>query len=187
MVAAQSNTYLIVAKYNYEKWKTLVYGEYGEVFCAENAAERLFPETETPLFSEDKPPKPFRPGVRFVDTFESDIFPRLEEIRLGQIHQGAQEKDLTPQEKIEILDPLVAEHPPTPPVGWLAILDHSEMGRFFEDMSSFGGHLWEMYDIEISPIDDNWSKEDLVREYGPLNNDTTTNKVYLNMSIRNWS
>jgi hypothetical protein len=139
------------------------------------------------LFSKDSPPIPFRPGLEFVGTFQSDIFARLEQVGLQRIREEADQKDLTPQEKVVLLDPMIAESPPNPPVGWLAVVGQSEVAAFVQDMSSNGGHLWEMYDIDIHILPDTWTKAAYIDPLGPLNNDMTTYDVYLNMSIRNWS
>jgi hypothetical protein len=183
----QSNSYLIVAKYNYGKWRALVERKNGDVDNAESAAEKLFPEEETPLFGEGDPPVPFRPGLEFVGTFASDIFARLEHIGLQRVREEADQEDLTPEEKVDLLDPMIAESPPNPPVGWLAVLEQNEVASFVQDMSSKGGHLWEMYDVEIHMLPDTWTKAAHIDPLGPLNPDKTTRDVYLNMSIRNWS
>jgi hypothetical protein len=182
MVAPQSNSYLIVAKYNYGKWRALVQQGGRDVDYAERAAEKLFPELEIPLFNEDDPPEPFRPGLELVGTFVSDIFGRLPPLR-----EGVSTEKLTPQQKVELLDPIIAKGLPNPPVGWLAVVDQNEVAAFVQDMSAYGGYLWEMYDINISMLPDGWTKEAYIDPLGKLNDDKTTNNVYLNMSIRNWS
>ena len=194
MMAAESHTYLIIAKYNYAKWKALVQRGGKDVDYAERAAEKLFPEYKIPLFtfSKDNPPQTFRDGLQFVGTFFSNIFARLPLLP----------EELTPQEKVDILDPIIEEGGlPDPPAGWLAVVDQSEAGAFIQDMSAYGGYLWDMYDIQIGMIADDWSNDALVNtldtiewskealniKFGELNDDKTTNDVYLRMSIRNWS
>jgi hypothetical protein len=182
MLTTQSNSYLIVAKYNYAKWKALVQQGGRDVGYAERAAEKLFPELKIPLFSEDDPPEPFRPGLKFVGTFVSDIFGRL-----PPLPEGVSTEQISPQQKVELLDPIIAEGLPKPPVGWLAVVDQSEVAAFVQDMSAYGGYLWEMYDIQISMLPDNWTPETQIDPLGPFNPDKTTEDIYLNMSIRNWS
>ena len=73
--APATKVYLIIAYFNYEKWKALTDEEHS---LAEQLAEALFPEERLPLPGQpDYKPIPQLLGVREVRTFASDIFDRL--------------------------------------------------------------------------------------------------------------
>jgi hypothetical protein len=162
-----SDAYLIVAHYNFAMWKTLDPEEHGK---AEKTAKQMFPAYTA---SYDLP---YLQGVLAVDTFQSDIFARL----------SVEFEKMDRPDKISILDPIYEDDPPYPPVGWMAVVDESYFLSFIGLMSSNGGHLWRMFDIEIHPLPAGWTKKDLDRQLPSLMGDKKTDQIYWHMTPTNW-
>jgi hypothetical protein len=56
-------------------------------------------------------------------------------------------------------------------MGWIAVVDYSSYEKFVEALGGKKGPLWRMYDIEVIP----------------LNNDRTTQDVYDFMTPVSWA
>jgi hypothetical protein len=170
-----TKSYLIIAYFNYEKWKALTDAEHER---AERVAEALFPEERLPLPNQpDYEPLPQLQGVREVCSFASDVFGRLPADFYMQ----------TRAQKIAILDPIYASQRPKPPTGWMAVVDANDAASFIARMGGDKGGFWRMFDIEIRTLKDGWTTDDVYRHVPALNDDQTTHDVYLSMTIRNWN
>jgi hypothetical protein len=159
--ATTLKAYLIIARYNREKWKSLSAAERKQ---AEQAAEVLFPEKATPLSSPD--------GLGLAHTFHTGVHAQI----------PGNYRSMASDTREEILDTIfkdVAAQPAVVPgasardpgVGWITLVDAAQFASFVELMGGQAGPLWRMYDIEILP----------------LNNDRTTEDVYELMTPVHWN
>ncbi len=177
MEATNAKAYLLIARFNYEKWKELTDEEHD---MAEETAEEMFPERPNPLPQYDPNAQdtlPHMKGVREVHTFASDVYARLPE---GYSMRSR-------EEKIAILEPIYATQRPKPPVGWMVVVDADHVARFLDMMGYHEGFLWRMFDIEILPLKDGWTTDDVYGRVPAVNDDKTTNDIYSSMTIRNWN
>jgi hypothetical protein len=161
-VAATSlQTFLVIARYSREKWIAL--GE-SKQEQAHETAEVVFPEEEPeirqlPLDSE---------GVPVLRSFHTGIFATLKE----QIASDTSQR--TPSQIVDEI--MTTWRPPSaevtdPGIGWVAMIEADRFPAFVERMGGRQGPLWQMYDIEVIP----------------LNGDRTTKDVYDFMTPVSWN
>lgn len=159
--ASALRSYLVIARYNREKWKSLSASERKQ---AEAAAEELFPEQATPLASTQ--------GLQLARTLHTSIHTKI----------PYNFRALSDQQRDEMVETIFDDfnaQPASPPdadahdpgVGWIAMIDRDRFAAFVEQMGGKHGPLWRMYDIEVIP----------------LNDDRTTNDVYELMTPVHWN
>jgi hypothetical protein len=159
--ATALNAYLVVARYNREKWKSLSAAERKQ---AEEAAEVLFPEKPAPL--------PSMEGLGLVHTFHTGIHAQIPGDYRSMSNDRREE---IPDSIFKDVAAQPAEIPGAgtrdPGVGWVVVVDIDQFSSFVERMGGKTGPLWRMYDIEVLP----------------LNNDRTTEDVYELMTPVHWN
>jgi hypothetical protein len=148
--------YLLIARYNRQKWNSLSAAEQEE---AHETAEVLFPEQpkqkSLPLASE---------GVPVLHSFHTGIFPLLHD-------KIASNPSQSPSAIVN--DIFATWQPPAaeirdPGIGWLAMLDAEQLGAFVKHMGGREGPLWRMYDIEVIPLNDDRSTQDIYAFMTPI-------------------
>jgi hypothetical protein len=165
---ANPKAYLIVAFYNRRKWHSLDPSKLTE---AEEAAEDLFPERSnriTDLVTQ---------GVLIAQAFASDLFTKVPDYQ----NQSREVRDL-------IVDGIYATQPLEVPVGWMAVVDEERFSSYLKRMrgNGKGRGLWPVFDIELIPLDEGWTDEDVFSMVPPLHNDQTTQQVYDFMTPTSW-
>jgi len=143
--------YLLIARYNRQKWNNLSVSEQHK---AHETAEELFPEApqqkNLPLAGE---------GVLALQTFHSDLFGLLHDKIAGNTTPGKAPSDIA-NELFANWQPPAADIK-DPGIGWLAILDAKQLDEFVKSMGGREGPLWRMYDIEIIPLNNDRSTQDI--------------------------
>jgi hypothetical protein len=158
--SATLKAYLIIARYNREKWKSLSGNERQE---AEEAAEVLFPEKPASLSKME--------GVLTVHTFHTGIHAKIpsnyrslpsnkQDELMENIFKEFDGRSTT------ALDPGAGD----PGIGWIAVVDADHFSSFLKSIGGTAGPLWHMYDVEALP----------------LNNDQTTADIYEFMTPTSW-
>jgi hypothetical protein len=153
-------SYLVIARYNRQKWNTLSAADRKE---AEEAAEVLFPEKSTPLTDVKDMP--------FVRTLYTSIHTRI----------PYEFRSMSDDKQDELVENIFTEFQaqPTnapgtdeqdPGIGWIAVINADRFAPFIEYIGGKTGPLWRMYDMEVIP----------------LNNDRTTEDVYELMTPTSW-
>jgi hypothetical protein len=153
-------SYLVIARYNRQKWNALDAADRKE---AEEAAEVLFPEKSTPLADVKDMP--------FVRTLYTSIHTRI----------PYEFRSMPDDKQNELVENIFTEFQaqPTkapgtdeqdPGIGWVAVINADRFAQFMEHVGGKTGPLWRMYNMEVIP----------------LNNDRTTEDVYELMTPTNW-
>jgi hypothetical protein len=116
-------------------------------------------------------------GVRLVHSFHTGAFVEIEEKIVGEKQPEhvkvrlSQTDDIEEQKKqVSLLLAAPGTDTKDPGMGWIAVIDASSYEPFVEAMGGKKGPLWRMYDIEVIP----------------LNNDRTTQDVYDFMTPVSW-
>jgi len=158
-----------------EGQSTVAASEVDEHEQARRAAEALFPY---------EPPDAVKPlpieGTREVHTFNSAYYKALP--------PGFRDK--SKEEKLSIADSIIerlgAENLG---IGWMAVVERQYFLSFVEQMSGKGkgSGLWQVYDIEIVPMDETWTESDIEARVPDLNKDETTADIYEFMTPRSWN
>jgi hypothetical protein len=154
-------SYLVIARYNQQKWNTLNAADRKE---AEEAAEVLFPEKSTPLADVKDMP--------FVRTLYTSIHANIPyEFRSmpGDKQNELVENIFTEFQAQPAKAPGTDEKDPG--IGWIAVINADRLAPLMEQIGGKTGPLWRMYDMEVIP----------------LNNDRTTQDVYELMTPRSWN
>jgi hypothetical protein len=160
MSGTTPGSYLVIARYgpaNWAKWKNT---PLDRKLDARSHAMDLFPLEPDPL-----PPA----GMQVAHAFHTGIFteipndfpekPEAEQIRiLDSVFTTQRDKAPGTDEK-------------DPSVGWVALIDAARFSSFVERMGGRAGPLWQMYDIEVIP----------------LNNDQNTKDIYDFMTTIHWA
>lgn len=143
--------YAIIARYNSAKESNVTGRAHDE---AKAAAEELFPyENSQGLQS--------LAAVRTVHTFHSAFFEQLPDDYYT----------LPANEQIEIANSLITKLGADKlKIGWMAIVNASSYDTFVAKMGGPSGPLWSIFDIDVIP----------------LNDDATTNDIYQLMTPVNW-
>jgi hypothetical protein len=165
-----AGAYLIVAKYNRSKWRSLNPDQKGE---AHKTAGELFPDDKNSIPITDLAAQ----GVQKAQTFASDIFTKM----------SGNYVNLTNAEKDLFVDGIYATKPPTTPVGWAVIVDAASFLTYIERMCAHNSALWKMFDIEVYPLNNGWTNSVISEKAHPVNGDTTTQSIYDLMTPRNWT
>ena len=170
MATATATAYLILARYNHSKRNDLLAKSTSNHEQARQAALNLFPVDRNSLPLD---------GVPLVDTFASEVFTKL---------QGQAYAQLSDAQKDVFVDGIYAK-PPKVPVGWMAVVEARSFSSFVEQMSGdgTGSGLWQVYDIEIFPLDGGWSDVISSKVPFPLNRNKTSAEIYLAMTPRSWN
>jgi hypothetical protein len=144
--------YAIIARYNSAKESNV--NSSGGHAAAREAAEQLFPyENSQGLQSFS--------AVRTIHTFHSDFFNQLPDNFYS----------LSPNQQIEVANSVIAKlGADNLKIGWLAIVNASSYDAFVAKMGGTSGPLWSIFDIDVIP----------------LNDDATTNDIYQLMTPVNW-
>ncbi len=187
--------YLIIAKYDRNKWKSLnnvmnlgsdTTDNHKE---AEDRARGLFPyqrrqstttpankpvvldEAEAPESYELKQglPLPYPPGVLLVHTFHSGIHAKLPYDKFESMSSEQWEAEL--DRIFAAFDP--HESPPEtdvkdPGIGWIAVVHRDSLDQFVETMGGKEGALWKMYDPRVIPLSDDTTTYDIYRFMTPV-------------------
>jgi hypothetical protein len=196
--------YLIVAYYNRQKWRR---ASASALEQAEDAAEDLFPEEEKPLGDLAQQ------GEFMPRTFDSDLFgktatsyrKKLAELQRAIAKQVAVDTAKIPtavQNKIvdgvlgeierdvrdQIVDVIYATQPPKTPVGWMVVVDEQHFASYIERMRGKGNKkgLWSVFDVEILPLAQGWTDQDVLDIVPPLRDDQTTKDIYIFMTPTSW-
>jgi Dyp-type peroxidase family len=179
--------YLVIARYNREKWNSLSDDEQTN---AREAAAKLFPYESAAVIRDlpnDKAKGPIDglpatdplKGVRLLHTFHTRAFVELGQI-LGTAPRLATADVTTIKDKLErevveqrLVNELLAAPGTTqkdPGMGWIAVVDHNHYAAFERRLDDEDGSLRRLYDIEVIP----------------LNNDQTTEDIYDFMTPVSW-
>ena len=145
--------YVIIAHYNSAKEREVNAGDGHEK--AREAAERLFPY-------ENSKGLQGLAGIRTVHTFHSVFFDQLRD----DFYTLPQDQQI--REANSLIEKLGENNLK---IGWMAVVDASSYQSFVDQMGGEAGPLWSIYDIEVIP----------------LNDDGTTNDIYQLMTPVSWS
>jgi hypothetical protein len=117
-------------------------------------------------------------GVRLLHSFHTGAFAEIDEKIMGEelpAHVKVELFRTDDKAKQKHLVDLLLEAPGTdtkdPGMGWIAVVDASSYQELVEAMGGKNGPLWRMYDMEVIP----------------LNNDRTTQDVYDFMTPVSWA
>jgi len=147
--------YLLIARYNRQKWNSLSAAEQKE---AHATAEELFPEKP------EQKNLPMEPGVPVLHSFHTGLFPLLHEKIASNPAQSP---------TAIVNDIFATWQPPAgevrdPGIGWLAMLDAEQLAAFVTRMGGREGPLWRMYDVEVIPLNDDHSTQDIYAFMTPV-------------------
>src|SRR6266540_3642614 len=196
--------YLIVAYYNRSKWHR---ASASALEQAEGAAENLFPEEDRPLGTLA------RQGEFMPHTFDSDLFGKtassygkkqaelqraLEKrvaVATANIATAVQNQivagvltEISRDVRDQIVDVIYATQPPKTPVGWMVVVDEEHFASYIQRMGGKGNKkgLWSVFDIEIFPLAEGWTDQDVLDKVPPLREDQTTKDIYVFMTPTSW-
>jgi hypothetical protein len=123
-------------------------------------------------------PDPFPKGVRLLHSFHTGAFAEIDGKIMGEklpAHVKVElfRTDDKDEQRLLVDSLLTAPGTDTkdPGMGWIAVVDYSSYEKFVEALGGKKGPLWRMYDIEVIP----------------LNNDRTTQDVYDFMTPVSWA
>jgi hypothetical protein len=173
MEATIPQAYLIIACYDHNRWKLL---NVLERQAAHGVAEQLFPYEKAERL-------PFPEGVRLIRTFCSGVPARIPPglVTNKPMEQMSEEewkeRDLQVGQILASLPRKIPSTEVTGPgtevdeagVGWIAVVDAGYLSSFVAKMGGETGPLWNMYDIEIIPLNDDQTTADIYELMTPVN------------------
>lgn len=170
ITCGRPKAYLIIAFYNRKKWNYLRKDERED---AEHAADVLFPEEDRPLTDLAEQ------GVLLAHSFDSELFTTVPG---GYFNVPQELKDL-------VIDGFYATQSLTTRVGWMAVVADECFSAYVRQMrgNGRGKGLWPVYDIEVIPLDEGWTDEDIICRVPSLRDDQSTQEIYEFMTPTSWN
>ena len=158
--------YLLVARYNRDKWVHLAKLDQD---TAHHTAEDVFPEDDRhylpQMLTRTAPGQDLLQGVQMLHTFHSDIFATLME-RIAENDTAPEQRKK--KEVTDITDEVFAirgaparTHEKDPGIGWFAVVEANSFASFVERLGGREGPLWRMYDMEVIPLNDDKTTQDI--------------------------
>src|SRR2546423_412051 len=196
MQTTTARAFLIIARYNHSKRNKLLdmlvpeqarqvaeYQSEGDLNAsapevdeheqARQAAEELFP------YEHDGMARLREEGVQMVHTFDSAF--------CHQVPAGYRRMPIA--DKLGIAASVIRKlGEDNLGIGWMAVVDAAHFLWFVEQMSGHGtgSGLWQVFDVEIVPLQAGWMENDVHTRVPALNDDTTTADIYEDMTPVSW-
>lgn len=175
MAPTAPGTYLIIARYDHKRWKMLNVTERQK---AHKLAVTFFPYEAAGV----RPLGSFaREGAPLLRTFYSAFHNKIPaNYRTGAMEQRTKaEWEVRDRAVGKILaslprtisDPATSEsgmEVGDPGVGWIAVVNAGSLLAFVEQIGGEDGPLWNMYDIEIIPLNDDQNTQDIYQLMTPV-------------------
>ncbi|HEX5688915.1 MAG TPA: hypothetical protein VFX76_02885 [Roseiflexaceae bacterium] len=169
--------YLIIARYNRDKWNHLATIDQTE---AHERAEIVFPEDDardlpqnlTRATMRQYEADPLR-GVQMLRSFHTSAFASLIE-RLAENEKPPEDRPKkTPTQVVDTLFAMrkapAGTNEKDPGIGWVAVVEATFLASFVEQLGGKDGPLWRMYDIDVIPLNDDKTTKDIYAFMTPVN------------------
>jgi hypothetical protein len=172
--ATTLGAYLIIARYNRDKWNYLAKMHQDE---AHETAEVVFPEHDPLDLPQNKPAsgtlhmdeEPLK-GVRMLHSFHSNMFAMLiERLKDNETPPtGTKEASEVVDDLFVIRKSPAGTHEKDPGIGWFAVVEAAYFPAFVNHLGTKEGPLWRMYDIEVIPLNDDKTTKDIYAFMTPV-------------------
>jgi len=171
---SMSNQYLVLARYTINSWKRWMSFTDKQREDARDLALQFFPlEDPKPIVDGQPVDIPGVGSVRFLHTFRTALLERIMEIKAKYPYpDGYGKEDYANSERTAAIAKLY-DNPPEqnthdPGIGWVIIADEIECARLLG--AYWMKPFWELFEIEVIP----------------LNSDASSEEFYINMTPTNW-